>query len=125
MTHAISKRPRTLYTWSAIPAAIAGVTVNSAEIVERKPARYSGPVVLPLLFWVHARMLHSRLARDFVFSQAASNSIELVNRGELCIRHAGEFPAEIAELRFIQSIGVHGGHLKTFIIGNLIMFARC
>jgi hypothetical protein len=38
-------------TSSAIPAAIAGVAVNSAEIVKRKPASFSGPVVFEVLFF--------------------------------------------------------------------------
>jgi hypothetical protein len=59
-----------------------------------------------------AGTLHRRLTRDSVFSESASNSIELLSPGEGRARHVGEFPAEIGQLRFIQPIVVHGGHAR-------------
>jgi hypothetical protein len=56
--------------------------------------------------------LHRRRSGDAVRSEAASNSIALVRRGERRVRHAGEFRAEIVQVRFVQPIRVHGGHLE-------------
>ena len=33
------------------------------------------------------------------------------SRSSGSVRHAGEFPGEILELRFVQSIGFHVGHV--------------
>lgn len=55
--------------------------------------------------------LYRCLARNSARSKATSHSIDLVGASERRIRHAGEFPAEIFQLRFIQAIGVRSGHL--------------
>jgi hypothetical protein len=47
-----------------------------------------------------------------VRSEATSHSIDLVGPSERRVRHAGEFLAEILQLRFIQPIRVQGIHLE-------------
>lgn len=56
--------------------------------------------------------LHRRRARDSVLPEAAGHSVDLVRRSERRGRHAGEFPAQIVQLRFIEPIRVHGGHTE-------------
>jgi len=70
-------------------------------------------------------VLHRRRARRSVLPAAASHSIRLVKRGERRVRHPGEFPAEVLQLRPIQRIGgVHDGHLwKSY--HALLLFACC
>ncbi len=60
-------------------------------------------------------------AGDAVLPEATCDSIGLVGPGERRIRHPGEFLAQIVQLRFIQPIGVHSGHLE--ILSFLLLFA--
>lgn len=55
--------------------------------------------------------LHRRRSRRSVLPEGASHPIDLVDRGQRRTRHPGEFPAEVLQLRFVQPIGVQGGHM--------------
>ena len=54
--------------------------------------------------------LHCRRIRDSVRSEAASDAVGFVGPNERDVRHAGEFPSELLQLRFIQPIWGHRGH---------------